>query len=186
MLRTSKASPPPPPCTRPPDRTTPITANRLRLGQQQHKTPNQSSDLELVLYLHDAHGRAALLAVLRPVLLAEVDGVAFVDRAALACHRKICGRVPFNRLQPPEELNVFFVCRGWCSVSRKSTRMVMLLVVVVVWFVGVAIRSVDCAGAGAGGMCRYTQDSQFSGLFWPAQDAALYDRTNRIYSAMLL
>lgn len=67
------------------------------------KKPDQSSDLEPVLNLHDAHGRAALLAVLCPILLAEVDGVASVDRTALARHRKVCRRVPFYRLQPPDE-----------------------------------------------------------------------------------
>ena len=65
----------------------------------------ESSYLEFVLYLHDADGRSALLAVVSPVLLAEVHRVAAEDRAAVAGHHEVCGRMPCYRLQAPDVSN---------------------------------------------------------------------------------
>lgn len=140
---------------------------RLIVGRQKKKRP-QSRGLELVLDLHDAHRRAALLAVLRPILLAEVDGVAFVDRAALARHRKVCGRVPFYRLQPPDETTHFDLPRLMACQPKTHAKRGCY------WkrwwwlFDGVAIGGVERATGGGGGdvsmhAVHHTQAQPFSG-----------------------
>lgn len=70
-----------------------------------------------MLDLHDANRRRALLAVVRPIPLAQIHAVAGVGRAALACHGEVCRRMPLNGFQSPE--GVLYAARMFCCCRRR-------------------------------------------------------------------